>query len=161
MGVLADLHRHLCGISKPLRRNDGQQSVAASIFGDNANGFRITVCIRIRENIDGITATPVGRKKIVQSVDGIGRENGQLATCSHQRVGGENTRSAGVGDDGQVWTARPRLFGQRLGDVEEVGDVRTRKTPKRRKAASRTSSLPASEPVCEAARRRRPRSDPP
>ena len=49
-------------------------------------------------------------------------ELGQLAAVGDQRIGGQHARAAGVGEDGQARALGPRLLGQHLGHVEQVGD---------------------------------------
>ena len=79
------------------------------------------------------------------------RELGQLAAAGDQRVGGQHAGAAGVGQDRQARALRARLLGQHFGHVEQLGDAVHAQHAAAAEGGSSTSSLPVSEPVCEAA----------
>ena len=88
---------NLCWIGHALGRKDHQQTVTVWIFRSNFDGARIAIRIRIAQNVDGIVMTPMRGQKLVEPLQAIGREFSQFATIGDQRVGGEHSRSAGVG----------------------------------------------------------------
>ena len=100
----------------------------------------------------GLAVAPGRRQEGVEDLQGRRGRPGQLAAGLDQGVGGQDAGPAGVGDDRQLRPARPRLLGQHVGHVEDLRDrVRPAARRTRRNAASSTSSLPAIEPVCDAA----------
>ncbi len=62
-------------------------------------------------------------RKLSNSCSVVGREHGQLSAGSHESVGGQHTRSAGIGDDAEARSARTRLLAESLCHIKEVGDV--------------------------------------
>ena len=81
-------------------------------------------------------------------------KNGQFSAICDEGVRGQNCGPAGVGQNREPWPLRTWLLAENLCHVKQVRDGARRATrPERRKAASRTSSLPVNAPVCEAAAR--------
>ena len=71
----------------------------------------------------GLLWLQTARQDRVERVHRLGGELGQLAAAADERVGGEDARAR------RRWSrsvrlrpARPRLLGEDLGDVEQVGD---------------------------------------
>jgi hypothetical protein len=79
--------------------------------------------IGVGENIDGIAMTPVGREKLIEAVHALGRKLGQFAAAGHQRVGGQDGGTAGVGQNGKPWTSGTRLPAEHFRHIEEIGDI--------------------------------------
>ena len=77
---------------------------------------------------------------------------GQLAAARDQRIGGQHAGPPAFVTIVRRGPARPRLLRQHLRHVENLGDaVDSQARRCARNAASSTSSLPASAPVCDAA----------
>ena len=110
MSILAQLSGDLRRVREALGGNDGEQSIPCGIFGDDVDGFHVPFRIGIRQYVDRVAATPVGRKKIIEGVNGIGRQDREFAAGSHERVRCQHARPASVGDDAEVWSARTRLL---------------------------------------------------
>ena len=146
--LLGDTRR----IGHALRRHDDQHAVGLRILRRDFQRLGVALRFGIAQNIHRIVVAPCA---------------GQELRCSCSSVSGESSASsppprasASVastpGPPALVTMQRRGPLGrgclaEHFGHIEELGDGSTRSTPLRRNAASRTSSLPVSEPVCEAA----------
>ena len=71
----------------------------------------------------GLPWLQCARKEFVQLLQRRFGKPGQFAAVRDQRVGGQHTRSASVGQNRQPRASGPRLLAQHFGHVKEVGDV--------------------------------------
>ena len=92
-----------------------------------------------------------GRKQRAQLLDRFRRQLSELAMAGQQRIARHDTRSPGIGDDGQPLTVGRADHAQQLGTIEQILMSTSRTMPARSKAASYTLSTPAIAPVCDAA----------
>ena len=117
-----DLLRCLSRIGHGLRSENDQEAVRAAVLRDNLHRLRVTLRVRIPKDIDRVAVTPVRRQKLVQLLDGLLRQRGQVASVGSQRVSSEYSRTARIGHDGQARTLGSRLGGQHFRHVEQVRD---------------------------------------
>lgn len=112
------------GIGHRLGREDHQQAIAAGISEGDLDGAPIALRIGVAKDVDGIGVAPLGRQHGIEGGQALAREFRQLAAVEHQGVGGEHAWAAGVSDDRQPRTGgSPRLFGQHIGQIEQVGEA--------------------------------------
>ena len=137
---------HACGV-----RITSRPSVSGSFA---ATSRRLGVAFRRRRRRSrrpGCRGSRRGRTRVETFCIVAGRASPARRRLE-QRVGGQDAGAAGVGEDRQLRPVRPRLPGRGPPPCRRSREiVSTRSTPQRRNAASSTSSLPASDPVCEAA----------
>ena len=130
------------------------------IFRRDLDDLGVALGLRIAEDVDRIVVAPMRRAAIRSSASMRLRARAPPVRppFAIKRIGRQHAGPAGIRHDRQARPFGPRLLGQHLRHVEEVGDACcTRSTPQRRNAASSTSSLPgqrsryAKPPPCAAA----------
>ena len=141
------------GLGHPLRSQNHEQAVARRVLRGDLDGFGVALGPGVADDIDGVLMAPVRRQDLVESRP--------WSRAKARRAAPPSVSSASVAStpgppalvtNREPGPARARLLGEGFGHVEQIGRcVSTRRTPQRRKAASSTSSLPVSEPVCDAA----------
>ena len=136
-----------------LRGEDHQQPVDARIGGGDFERLGISRRRRRRPGCRSGCVAPGRRQERVEgSPAGRGGASASSPPAVDQRVGGQDAGPAGIGDDRQARARAGRGCLARTSAMSKRSEIEsTRSTPTRRKAASSTSSLPASEPVCDAA----------
>ena len=121
-GVRLQAFCNLQGISHALRRKDDEETITVRVLRGNFEGAGIAIGIGVAENVDGIIVTPVGREEFIQAFENFRGKLRKFSAVRYQRVGGQYTRSASIGQDGE-----PRAFGaglpaEHFRHVEQVGD---------------------------------------
>ena len=76
--------RHLRGIRQPLRRDDGQQSVARRIFRRDLDRLHEALGVGIRQYVHRIAVAPVRREEGVHLMQRFGGENGEFSSGRHE-----------------------------------------------------------------------------
>ena len=113
----------LCRLGHVLRREHDQEAIAVRIVAGDLQRLCIPLRIGVAEDVDGIAVAPRARKEPVQLLLRGWRQQCQLATPAHERVRRQDARPAGIGENGQAIAPGPRLLGQRIGHIEQVGDA--------------------------------------
>src|SRR5439155_19318780 len=98
---------------------NNQEAIGARVFRHHLHRLRVPLRVRIPEDVDRVAVTPVRRQKLVQLLDGLLRQRGQVASVGGQRVGSEYSGTARIGHDGQARALGSRLGGQHFRHVEQ------------------------------------------
>src|SRR5437899_9331299 len=77
----------------------------------------------VSENVDRVVMAPVSWEKLIQSFQSFFGEHRELPPIGDERIGSEDSRSAGIGDNGEPWSFRTRLLAKNFRHVEQVGNA--------------------------------------
>ncbi len=103
-------------------RQNHQRAVAGGIFDRDVDGLGVAFGAGVAQNIDWILMAPVRRQERIQLFYGRRRQFRQFASRGEQRIGGQHSRAAGVGDNRQPRTSWARLLIERLGEIKKLRD---------------------------------------
>ena len=87
------------GFGHCLWRQNDEHAVVVRIFRDDLERFRVTFCTGITKEVYGIVPAPVRRKQLVECIERLAGELGNLAAARYKHVGGECGRSASIRHD--------------------------------------------------------------
>ena len=89
-------------------------STASTFLSLRTDFERARIAFRrgVAGKVDRVAVRPAVRQETVKVCEGFRRERCQTAAAGDQRVGGHDSRPAGVGDDGQSVGLRRQLAGQ-------------------------------------------------
>ena len=110
-------------IGHALRRQNHQQTVAIGIVGGDFERLGIALRIGVSENVDWVVMAPVSWEKLIQSFQSFFGEHRELPPIGDERIGSEDSRSAGIGDNGEPWSFRTRLLAENFRHIEQVGNA--------------------------------------
>ena len=65
---------------------------------------------------------PLRGQDTVKRLANLRRKNSQFAAAGKQRIGGQNTGSAGIGNDCEASPGGPRLLGEHIGHRKQIGN---------------------------------------
>src|SRR4028119_731099 len=86
----------------------GGSSAPAGVFCYDVEGLRVTLGVRVAEDVHGVGVAPGGGEETIQGLHRLGGELGQLSTAGDEGVGGEHAGATGVGDYGEARPPAPR-----------------------------------------------------
>src|ERR1700722_20823245 len=110
-------------ISHPLRSKDDEQSITIWILRSDFESAGVTLRLSVAKHVYGIVVAPVRGKELVEPIHASCGELSQFAAIGDKCVGGENSRTASIGQDGETRTFRRGLPAEHLRHVKKVCDV--------------------------------------
>lgn len=67
---------------------------------------------------------PLRRQHLIKRCDRVALKGRQGATAEHQRIGGQDSWTAGVGDDREPWPlGAKRLLAEHIRKLEQIGEL--------------------------------------
>ena len=121
-GDVRDRAGHVVGSGDERRDEDRHDRVDGRIVREDAEGAGEVVRGGAGDQVDRVGDGRLGRGEGAQSGLGVGGERRGVEPVAGARVGGEDARPAGVGEDRDGRPAGKRLAGEQRGDVEELAE---------------------------------------
>ena len=110
------------GIGHGLRRQHDQDAVVMLVLDRLGNGRGIFVRTGIAEHVERIAVRPRGGEDLVEFLDGLRVRLGQVDMQVLDAVGGQDTGTAAIGDDGETLAGSAGRGRQDLGGGEELAE---------------------------------------